>query len=156
VGTQAVRAVHAAQQEHDCVSTEEVSNPDLMVYQCPTVVHAHNIHHYIDKHIKYNEYIKYINWVFHFWCSRFLYPGIVSLMVASVSFPLGLGQFMAGDLNSHDQVSDGVVYLVTGSSAGTSHGSCAERNTSHWLAKNYVLPFISFKDVISVIKVNIM
>ncbi|GFG36827.1 hypothetical protein Cfor_08654 [Coptotermes formosanus] len=36
--------------------------------------------------------------------NRFLYPGIVSLMVASVSFPLGLGQFMAGDLNSHDQV----------------------------------------------------
>ena len=36
--------------------------------------------------------------------SRFLYPGIVSLMVSSVSFPLGLGQFMAGDLNTHDQV----------------------------------------------------
>ncbi|XP_024946620.1 chloride channel protein 2 isoform X2 [Cephus cinctus] len=36
--------------------------------------------------------------------NRFLYPGIVSLMVASVSFPLGLGQFMAGDLNTHDQV----------------------------------------------------
>ncbi|XP_069691427.1 chloride channel protein 2 isoform X3 [Periplaneta americana] len=36
--------------------------------------------------------------------NRFLYPGIVSLLVASVSFPLGLGQFMAGDLNSHDQV----------------------------------------------------
>ena len=25
-------------------------------------------------------------------------------MVSSVSFPLGLGQFMAGDLNTHDQV----------------------------------------------------
>lgn len=36
--------------------------------------------------------------------SRFLYPGIVSLLVSSVSFPLGLGQFMAGDLNTHDQV----------------------------------------------------
>ncbi|XP_023289163.1 chloride channel protein 2 isoform X2 [Orussus abietinus] len=36
--------------------------------------------------------------------NRFLYPGIVSLLVASVSFPLGLGQFMAGDLNAHDQV----------------------------------------------------
>ncbi|PSN46228.1 Chloride channel protein 2 [Blattella germanica] len=36
--------------------------------------------------------------------NRFLYPGIVSLIVASMSFPLGLGQFMAGDLNSHDQV----------------------------------------------------
>ncbi|KYN02560.1 Chloride channel protein 2 [Cyphomyrmex costatus] len=36
--------------------------------------------------------------------NRFLYPGIVSLMVSSVSFPVGLGQFMAGDLNTHDQV----------------------------------------------------
>ncbi|XP_026467540.1 chloride channel protein 2-like isoform X2 [Ctenocephalides felis] len=36
--------------------------------------------------------------------NRFLYPGIVSLLVASVSFPLGFGQFMAGDLNTHDQV----------------------------------------------------
>ncbi|XP_015179559.1 PREDICTED: chloride channel protein 2 isoform X2 [Polistes dominula] len=36
--------------------------------------------------------------------NRFLYPGIVSLLVSSVSFPLGLGQFMAGDLNTHDQV----------------------------------------------------
>lgn len=36
--------------------------------------------------------------------SRFLYPGIVALMVSSVSFPLGLGKFMAGDLNTHDQM----------------------------------------------------
>ncbi|XP_065333405.1 chloride channel protein 2 isoform X1 [Cloeon dipterum] len=37
--------------------------------------------------------------------NRFLYPGIVSLIVASVSFPPGLGQFMAADLSTHDQVS---------------------------------------------------
>ncbi|XP_066596165.1 chloride channel protein 2 isoform X2 [Prorops nasuta] len=36
--------------------------------------------------------------------NRFLYPGMVSLLVSSVSFPLGLGQFMAGALNTHDQV----------------------------------------------------
>ncbi|XP_018350695.1 PREDICTED: chloride channel protein 2 isoform X1 [Trachymyrmex septentrionalis] len=36
--------------------------------------------------------------------NRFLYPGIVSLIISSVSFPVGLGQFMAGDLNTHDQV----------------------------------------------------
>ncbi|XP_046388318.1 chloride channel protein 2 isoform X3 [Ischnura elegans] len=36
--------------------------------------------------------------------NRFLYPGIVSLVVASVSFPPGLGQFMAADLHTHDQV----------------------------------------------------
>ncbi|CAG9814797.1 unnamed protein product [Phaedon cochleariae] len=37
--------------------------------------------------------------------NRFLYPGIVSLGVATLSFPLGTGQFFAGDLNNHDQVS---------------------------------------------------
>lgn len=36
--------------------------------------------------------------------NRFLYPGLVALTVASVSFPLGLGQYMAGDLNTHEQV----------------------------------------------------
>ncbi|KAL0275800.1 UNVERIFIED_CONTAM: hypothetical protein PYX00_003544 [Menopon gallinae] len=36
--------------------------------------------------------------------NRFLYPGIVSLLVASTCFPLGLGQYMAGDLSTHDQV----------------------------------------------------
>ncbi|XP_063984516.1 chloride channel protein 2 isoform X3 [Diachasmimorpha longicaudata] len=36
--------------------------------------------------------------------NRFLYPGMVSLMVSSVSFPMGLGQFMAGELNTHYQV----------------------------------------------------
>lgn len=39
-----------------------------------------------------------------FFLSRFLYPGIVTLLVASVSFPLGLGQFIAGDLTTHEQV----------------------------------------------------
>uniref|UniRef100_A0A1B6EB21 Chloride channel protein n=2 Tax=Clastoptera arizonana TaxID=38151 RepID=A0A1B6EB21_9HEMI len=37
--------------------------------------------------------------------NRFLYPGIVALVASTVSFPLGLGQYMAGDLNTHDQVS---------------------------------------------------
>ncbi|KAK9505379.1 hypothetical protein O3M35_009453 [Rhynocoris fuscipes] len=36
--------------------------------------------------------------------NRFLYPGIVVLLASSVSFPLGLGRYMAGDLNTHDQV----------------------------------------------------
>lgn len=36
--------------------------------------------------------------------SRFLYPGIVALLASTVSFPLGLGQYMAGALNTHDQV----------------------------------------------------
>ncbi|XP_063704371.1 chloride channel protein 2 isoform X4 [Culicoides brevitarsis] len=36
--------------------------------------------------------------------NRFLYPGIVALLVATVSFPLGLGQFVAGELGTHEQV----------------------------------------------------
>ncbi|XP_056641696.1 chloride channel protein 2-like isoform X2 [Diorhabda sublineata] len=36
--------------------------------------------------------------------NRFLYPGIISLLVASLSFPLGLGQFIAGELTTHEQV----------------------------------------------------
>ncbi|KRT78773.1 hypothetical protein AMK59_7172, partial [Oryctes borbonicus] len=36
--------------------------------------------------------------------NRFLYPGIVAWIVSSVSFPLGFGQFMAGDLTTHQQV----------------------------------------------------
>lgn len=36
--------------------------------------------------------------------SRFLYPGIVSLIVATLSFPLGFGQFIAGELSTHEQV----------------------------------------------------
>lgn len=36
--------------------------------------------------------------------NRFLYPGIIALLVASISFPLGFGQFIAGELSTHEQV----------------------------------------------------
>lgn len=36
--------------------------------------------------------------------NRFLYPGIIALAVASISFPLGFGQFIAGELSTHEQV----------------------------------------------------
>lgn len=36
--------------------------------------------------------------------NRFLYPGIIALMVSTLTFPLGTGQFMAGDLTTHNQV----------------------------------------------------
>ncbi|XP_052868872.1 chloride channel protein 2 isoform X1 [Anopheles cruzii] len=36
--------------------------------------------------------------------NRFLYPGIVALIVATLSFPHGLGKFIAGELSTHDQV----------------------------------------------------
>lgn len=39
-----------------------------------------------------------------FACSRFLYPGIVALIVSSLSYPLGTGQFIAGQLSTHEQV----------------------------------------------------
>ncbi|XP_012233740.1 chloride channel protein 2 isoform X1 [Linepithema humile] len=61
--------------------------------------------------------------------NRFLYPGIVSLMVSSVSFPLGLGQFMAGDLNTHDQVHG----LFTNFTWTKEHLGAEEMNiVKHW------------------------
>ncbi|XP_043213453.1 chloride channel protein 2-like [Amphibalanus amphitrite] len=38
--------------------------------------------------------------------NRFLYPFFVALMVSSVTFPLGVGQFLAADQTTHDQVLD--------------------------------------------------
>lgn len=39
-----------------------------------------------------------------FICSRFLYPGILALIVSTISYPLGSGQFIAGELSTHEQV----------------------------------------------------
>ena len=36
--------------------------------------------------------------------NRFIYPFLVSLLTSSVTFPPGLGQYIAGDLTTHDQV----------------------------------------------------
>lgn len=36
--------------------------------------------------------------------SRFLYPGFLALVVSTLSFPLGTGQFIAGELGTHEQV----------------------------------------------------
>ncbi|XP_058813577.1 chloride channel protein 2 isoform X2 [Topomyia yanbarensis] len=36
--------------------------------------------------------------------NRFLYPGILALIVATLSFPLGFGQYIAGELSTHEQV----------------------------------------------------
>lgn len=41
----------------------------------------------------------------HNFFSRFLYPGIVALIVSSISYPLGTGRFIAGELSTHEQVS---------------------------------------------------
>ncbi|XP_073840617.1 chloride channel protein 2 isoform X7 [Musca autumnalis] len=37
--------------------------------------------------------------------NRFLYPGFLALLVSTISFPLGTGQFIAGELGTHEQVS---------------------------------------------------
>lgn len=85
--------------------------------------------------------------------NRFLYPGIVSLMVASVSFPLGLGQFMAGDLNTHDQVHG----LFTNFTWTKGDLTVEEMNTvKHW-ATPYsdvftgLLGFVAFTFIFSII-----
>lgn len=36
--------------------------------------------------------------------NRFLYPGILALLVSTLSFPPGSGQFIAGELSTHEQV----------------------------------------------------
>ncbi|XP_069966474.1 chloride channel protein 2 isoform X3 [Bactrocera oleae] len=36
--------------------------------------------------------------------NRFLYPGFLALLVSTLSFPLGPGQFIAGELSTHEQV----------------------------------------------------
>ncbi|CAG7785203.1 unnamed protein product [Allacma fusca] len=36
--------------------------------------------------------------------NRFIYPFIISWFIASLNFPFGFGQFIAGDLTTHDQV----------------------------------------------------
>ncbi|XP_055916788.1 chloride channel protein 2 [Eupeodes corollae] len=38
--------------------------------------------------------------------NRFLYPGLIALMVSTVSFPLGTGQYIAGELSTHQQVTE--------------------------------------------------
>ncbi|KAG5672631.1 hypothetical protein PVAND_002745 [Polypedilum vanderplanki] len=38
--------------------------------------------------------------------NRFLYPGILALMVATLSYPNGLGRYIAGELSTHEQVSN--------------------------------------------------
>ncbi|XP_076639754.1 chloride channel protein 2 isoform X1 [Colletes latitarsis] len=85
--------------------------------------------------------------------NRFLYPGIVSLLVSSVSFPLGLGQFMAGDLNTHDQVYG----LFTNFTWTKQHLGVEEINTvKHW-STTYtdvftgLLGFVAFTFIFSII-----
>lgn len=78
MGASKVRTIHAFQQEDEQFPAKEVRH---------YVIHSLGIH-----------------WIIV--CpSRFLYPGILALIVSSFSYPLGTGQFIAGELSTHDQVS---------------------------------------------------
>ncbi|XP_026679041.1 chloride channel protein 2 [Diaphorina citri] len=65
--------------------------------------------------------------------NRFLYPGIVVLLATSVSFPLGLGKYMAGDLNTHDQLSS----LFSNFTWTKGHFTVEEQEVlKHWTTRN--------------------
>ena len=39
-----------------------------------------------------------------FYYSRFVYPAVVIFVIATITFPKGLGQFMAGEVGLHSMV----------------------------------------------------
>ena len=39
-----------------------------------------------------------------FYDSRFVYPAVVIFVIATITFPKGLGQFMAGEVGLHSMV----------------------------------------------------
>lgn len=42
--------------------------------------------------------------MFVFFCSRFMYPAIITIVISSLTFPLGLGQFMAAEVSIIDKI----------------------------------------------------
>lgn len=57
----------------------------------------------------------------------------MALLVASATFPLGAGQFMAGTLNTHDQVSN----LFSNFTWSSDNLTVAEQD----IVKNWVTPY---------------
>lgn len=51
--------------------------------------------------IKYNPKAKKILGL-----NRFMYPGLVGLIIASITFPLGYGKFIASQVTTHHQMVD--------------------------------------------------
>lgn len=93
MGPSTLCALHAFQQAHEQVSAEEVSEKlwKKIILEVtpiyPLVSHS-------------NPMFSVLFSIF----SRFLYPGFLALLVSSISFPLGTGQFLAGELSTHEQV----------------------------------------------------
>lgn len=82
MGSSKIRHVHAIKQTDEHIFAEKVF--------------FHKI-----RAIQYNQNLMLL---FFSVLSRFLYPGILALIVASISYPLGTGQFIAGELSTHQQV----------------------------------------------------
>ncbi|KAL1501247.1 hypothetical protein ABEB36_006608 [Hypothenemus hampei] len=61
--------------------------------------------------------------------NRFLYPGIVTLCVSTLTFPLATGQFMAGDLTTHNQV---VALFSNFTWTKSNHTPYEESVIKHW------------------------
>ncbi|XP_066251940.1 chloride channel protein 2 isoform X2 [Euwallacea similis] len=61
--------------------------------------------------------------------NRFLYPGIVALAVSTLTFPLGTGQFIAGDLTTHNQV---VALFSNFTWTKSNHTPFEESIIKHW------------------------
>ncbi|CAH1134809.1 unnamed protein product [Ceutorhynchus assimilis] len=61
--------------------------------------------------------------------NRFLYPAIITLAVSTITFPLGTGQFMAGDLTTHTQV---VALFSNFTWTKTNHTPFEEEMIKHW------------------------
>lgn len=59
-----------------------------------------------------------------FFFSRLLYPGIVTFVIASLTFPPGMGQFMAGEVSSKG--------VWDGDGGGHRTGNREERLLSVW------------------------
>ncbi|XP_008194671.1 chloride channel protein 2 isoform X2 [Tribolium castaneum] len=85
--------------------------------------------------------------------NRFLYPAIVSLLVSTVSFPLGTGQYFAGDLTTHEQVMD----LFSNFTWTTDNLSADQHNVlKHWQTPHTgvfvsLISYVAFTFIFSII-----
>lgn len=60
-----------------------------------------------------------------FFCSRLIYPGVITFLIATLTFPPGFGQFMAGE------VSVGSIFAIQYNSAQSSLIPCAPITSCH-------------------------
>uniref|UniRef100_A0A8W8K1T7 Chloride channel protein 2 n=1 Tax=Magallana gigas TaxID=29159 RepID=A0A8W8K1T7_MAGGI len=62
--------------------------------------------------------------------NRFIYPGLVTLVISSLTFPLGLGQFFAGELTSKQAINE--LFSNITWTTGQAEGLRDEEIISHW------------------------